>query len=120
MVFQYTVDLLAKMEHIPIEGIQGIGNLLLGLGIFIGSIVQVLNFLHTKTISKRSAANAKNIAELTQNTNGLKDALVVAAGKAEYARGLAETAPEKVVQKIAEIIPEKVAEKVAEKLKDTQ
>lgn len=71
------------MEHLPVDNIQGLGNLLLGLGVFIGSVVQVLNYL-------KVSRNAKNIAELTTNTNGIREALIVATGKAERALGREE------------------------------
>jgi hypothetical protein len=61
--------------------LQGAGDFALGLGILVGAVVQFLNWLTQRH-------NARRIAELTEHTNGIKDALVAVTGSAEHAKGI--------------------------------
>ena len=68
-----------------------LGNFLLGLGVFLGSVVQALNYI-------KSRANAANIEELTKNTNSMNDALVKVVGEAEHAKGVIQGAEQQAAK----------------------
>jgi hypothetical protein len=64
-----------------VDTFKTIGDVALGLGIFLGAVAQILNWWSARK-------NAKAIRELTDNTNSIKDALVLATGQAEHAKGV--------------------------------
>lgn len=68
-----------------------IGSLLLGAGIFITSVMSVVNFFVSRS-------NAKDIHELAVNTNSIKDALVKVTGEAAHAAGKEEGRAEGVIK----------------------
>jgi hypothetical protein len=59
------------------------GSFMLGAGVLIGSIVQLLNYLSARS-------NATRIKELTVNTNSIKDALVKVTAENEFQKGVTE------------------------------
>lgn len=60
-----------------------IGDFLRGMGEFIFACIAVYNLI----VSRK---HAKDIQELSDNTNSIKDALVKVTGEAEHAKGVLE------------------------------
>jgi hypothetical protein len=58
-----------------------IGDFLYKLGIFLSAVIGLVGLW-------RAHGNAKNLAELTANTNSIKDALVRVTGESEHAKGV--------------------------------
>ncbi len=61
--------------------INEIGQLFVGLGVLINSIIALMSYIQTKK-------SAKLIKTLEQNTNSIKDELVRVTGESEHAKGV--------------------------------
>ena len=85
------------MANGSLEPLQYIGEFMLGIGAMISAGMSVINWViarHVKaevaTIKETSINNAKDISDLTLNTNGKLDKLLVVTGEAEHAKGVLE------------------------------
>lgn len=63
------------------------GNLFLGLGVFISSVMSIVTFAFQQKQLKIATTQTEAITELTVHTNGIKDELIKVVGEAEFARG---------------------------------
>jgi hypothetical protein len=60
---------------------QGLGELLLGMGNFLIAVIALYNLIVSRE-------RAKAIAQLEKNTNSIKDALIKVTAEAEHAKGV--------------------------------